>query len=240
MLSMETMVKRWENAYDVAPWLSDFFSSEDGKELFESLRAESELDSLLDLEILPFILICYVLPEPYWQKLPSLAERKGAAKLLNKAAREIRSLSPSKFLGSSESTKGVVEQLARWVDLLRGHPRLMISRKFHIIDERPSPKRHRARRRVVFFLDGYFRAIGRNPLPWPLITKILNATKLIESEAKVKSIDTWWLTVIDRELRQEEPLKPAQDKQVQLFYDIKKLAAEGFEGLFILKLDAKI
>ena len=238
MLSMETMAKRWEDAYAVAPWLSDFFSSDDGKELMEDFRTECEKDSLLDPEILPFILICYVLPEPYWQKLPSQAERKETAKLLNKAAREIRNLSTSKFLGSSESTSGVVEQLTRWVDLLRGHPRLMISPKFHIIDERPSPRRHRARRRVVFFLDGYFRAIGRKPLPWPLITKVLKATKLAESKAKVKNIDNWWLTVIDRELRQEEPLKPAQDKQVQLFYEMKQMVSEGFEGTMVLKWEA--
>ena len=239
MLPMESVVKRWEDAYQVAPWLSDFFSTEDGRGLMEALRTESEKDSRPDPEILPFILICYVLPEPYWERLPPLADRKRIARLLTKAAREIRDLSTSNVLGPSESTSGAVDQLTRWGSQLRGQPRLQISGKLQIIDERPFPKRHRAKRRVVFFLDGYFRAIGRISPPWEFITKVLKATKLVESNAKEKDVATWWSTAKKRDLRVGKTPEPAQDKHVQLFYDLKKQAAEGCEGI-VLKWEAEM
>lgn len=238
MLPMETMVKQWEDAYEVAPLLSEFFSSEDGKSLIKVFLTEADRgESKPDPEILPFIFLCYVLPEPYWEKLPTLAERKRIARLLNQAAREIRNLSTSNFLGPSESTGGVVDQLKGWGNQLL-HPKLMISWKFHIIDERPSLRRHRAKRRVVFFLDGYFRAIGRISPPWKLITKVLKATKLVKSNAREKDIGTWWGDVKKRDRRLGKPLEPAQDKHVQKFYELKKKAAEGFEGTMVLKWEA--
>lgn len=236
MEEQEAMVKRWGDAYGVGPELREFFSSEDGKNLVEAFRSEAEKDSRPDPEILPFILIWYVWTEANWERLPPLAERKRIARLLNQAAREIRRLSTSNILGPPERAGEVVDQLARWGDQLRGQPGLVIGERLYIVDERPSSlKRHRATRRVVFFLTGYFRAIGRIPPPWSLITKILKATKLVESEAKVKNIDSWWLTVIEREVKPEEPLEPDQDKHVQLFYEEKRRVAEGCQGPIMLR-----
>ena len=221
---MDRWIERWETAMGVAPRLRNFFSSPEARTVLREFK--SCADTKGDVEVLAFLLIFFVWPETEWKRRPSHQTLRETARSLEQCRRRVATLVGTGLLGAPEAVTQTCDKLQQWAAHLNAQvgamPMVRIG-KILIGGTPPAPKRHRAKRQVVFFLTHYFHTLGGPTPPWRLITKFLVLAKLTPSTATDKHIATWWSNVIRREHRTEgsEPLAPYQEDQVTLFEHFK-------------------
>jgi hypothetical protein len=225
-MMMDQQIERWEDSYGLAPRLSHFFSSPEARTLLRDFS--SCADAKGDVEVLAFLLIFYVWPEQDGIKLPSHQTLKDTARSLEDCSRRLRELVETRLLDSPEQVKETSDRLHHWATQLRaqtsGVPAVTIGPNTWIAENPPTAKRHRAKRRVVFFLTYYFHTLGCRTPPWQVITRFLILAKLLPSTATDKQLATWWSNVIQRHHRGAGAgaLRPFQQDQLILFEHFKK------------------
>jgi len=222
-------IDRWEKAYNLAPRLKEFFSSNEAIDLERAIASLGE-QTAADPEVLIFSLIFFVWPEESWTETASLDDLRRAGLQFRKAASQIDTL----------QSKGVVLpdmrhmrlKLIQWADqfdvmVAPGSKVPNFVRRVGNLSIQESrgkvhSKRDLPKRRVVFFLTGYFSLeIGCRRPPWDVINRFLVLADLTGRSTTPKSTGTWWSNVLGRELREDEPLEPHQKGLIQLFKQIQ-------------------
>jgi hypothetical protein len=223
---MDRQIERWENSYGVAPRLSNFFSSSEGRTLLRDFASCAEAKG--DVEVLAFLLIFYVWPEQDGIKRLARQTLIETARSLEDSSRRLREFAETRLFDSPEQINQTSDRLHHWATQLRakasGVPAVRIGPNTWIAQNPPAAKRHRAKRRVVFFLTYYFHTLGCRTPPWQLITRFLILAKLLPSTTTDKQLATWWSNVIQRHYRGRgaDPLRPFQQDQLILFEHLKK------------------
>jgi hypothetical protein len=226
MVMMDQQIKRWEDRYGVPPRLSDFFASPEARTLLRDFLSCADVEG--DVEVLAFLVMFYVWPEQEGIKRPARQRLRETARSLEDASRRLRELTETRLLDSPEQIKQTSDRLHCWVTQLRaqasGVPAVTIGPNTWIAQNQPAAKRHRAKRRVVFFLTYYFHTLGCRTPPWQLITRFLILAKLLPSTTSEKQVATWWSNIIQRHQRGRgaDPLAPFQQAQFTLFEHLKE------------------
>jgi hypothetical protein len=94
--------------------------------------------------------------------------------------------------------------------------------KYPIWGTLPQPRRQRTKRRVVFFLTGYFRYLNWPRPNWEIIWDFLNEAGVVNGQPNPKGLGSWWSNLLKRELKPDEPIKPGQDAFIILFNEYKE------------------
>lgn len=192
MVMMDQQIKRWGDRYGVVPRLSDFFVSPEAQTLLRDFASCAEVEG--DVEVLAFLLIFYVWPEAEIRRASHRALGR-TARSLEDSSRRLRELTETRLLDSPEQIKQTSDRLHRWATQLTaqasGVPAVMVGPNTWIAQNPPAAKRHRAKRRVVFFLTYYFHTLGCRTPPWQLITQFLILAKLLPSTTSEKQLATW-------------------------------------------------
>jgi hypothetical protein len=210
----------------VAPRLSDFFASPEARTLLRDFV--SSADAQGDVEVLAFLLMFYIWPEQEAIKRPARQALKETARSLEDSSRRLRDLTETRLSDSPEHIEQTSDRLHHWATQLTaqasGVPAVTIGPNIWIAQKPPAAKRHRAKRRVVFFLTYYFHRLGCRTPPWQLITRFVILAKLLPSTTSEKQVATWWSNVIQRHQRGRgaDPLPPFQQAQFTLFEHLKE------------------
>ena len=227
---MEKWIERWEIVLGVAPRLHDFFSSSEARTILREFESCAETKG--DVEVLAFLLIFYVWPETERKRRPSCQTLREVARSLKQSSRKIATLADTGLLGSPETVQQTCDRLQQWATHLtaqaRGTPMVMMG-NIAMGSPPPAPKRHRAKRQVVFFLTHYFLTLGCSVPPWHVITQFLILTNLAPATATDKHIATWWSNVTQRVMRIEgiDDLAAHQHDHLKWFEDFKVYVWSG-------------